>query len=301
MHLQSGQLGSTYLPRSALRIALGLLVLSASMAQAQELMTSTPANPQVRQAYALGANQQRWPGGQINWYYNPANQPANLSTDAVLNAIQTAAARWSGMCNVTYSYQGLTSVRPYVGSDPSGVDRINVIGWGPLQDGTNSRATTPKWWIGGTMVDNDVLMNSALNWTIENVDALMTQALGNGMGLDFSNDPSSILYNNPGHDGNYVRTIRGDDALGCAALYGAASTAPSNRAFNWAETAFSQYLSPSPASSGNYQGYYYRYYPMVNSYVGTKDGAVFFMGPDGVIQNLGALSTYYNQAVKAGF
>ncbi len=302
MQLNLGRLGSAVLGRYTVQKTMAVALIAAACAShAQESTDSSPTNVKVHPEYVLGASLQKWPGGQISWYYNPANQPANLSTDAVLNAIQTAAARWSGMCNVTYNYKGLTSTPPYMGTDPSAIDRVNVIGWGTLPSGNNSRAITPKWWIGSTMVDNDVLMNTAFSWTIANVDALMTQALGNGMGLDFSNDPASVLFSNPGHDGNYVRTLRGDDALGCAALYGAAPTAESDRAFNWAEATFPQYLAPSPASSGNYAGYYYRYYPTLNSYVGTKDGSVFFMGPDGVIQNMGGLSGFFSLAQKAGF
>ena len=109
------------------------------------------------------------------------------------------------------------------------------------------------------------------------------------------------MFANPYHTIAYMRTLRGDDANGCAALYGAATTADSNRAFNWAEAAYAQYLSPNLAASGNYSGYYYRYYAGTNSYVGTQNGNVYFMAPDGVIQYMGTLASYATQVRNAGY
>jgi hypothetical protein len=287
---------------SAMPTLVGAALLLGGVGHAQEVAPVMRAEDgKVQPAYVLGANSQRWPGGQFNWYYNPQNQPANLTTAAVLNAIQTAAARWSGMCNISFNYMGITAASPYLLNDPAAIDRVNIVGWGVPPDGSSTRGNTNKWYVGSAMVDADVMMNSTLSWTADNVDSLMTQAFGSSMGLSGSNVANSVISASVPHDPAFLRTLRGDDAQGCAALYGTASTAESNRALNWAEAAYAQYLFPAPATSGTYDGYYYRYYAGTSSYVGTKNGLVYFMGADGVIVSLGPLAGFSNLAQSAGF
>jgi len=279
-----------------------LLLLLAGTVQAQDFVQSRMPSGREQPAYVLGSASQAWSGRQINWYYNPANQPANLVTDQVVNGLKVAAARWSGMCNITFNYQGLTAVQPVLNGTSSQVDGVNVVGWGYLQGNQAAySALTQTWWAGSSLMDADVVMNLSQSWGTTEVEAIMTHEWGHAIGLAHSDVAESVMYATPYHTAAYMRTLRGDDANGCAALYGAATTAESNRAFNWAESAYSGYLSPGPAASGNGLGYYYRYYPGTNSYVGTKDGGVFYMGPDGVIQGLGPLSTYSVQARAAGY
>lgn len=282
-------------------VFVGLMVL-AGASHGQDFQSERLPSDREQPDYVQGASHQYWSGGQVNWYYNPVDQPWNLTTAAVLNAIQVAAARWSGMCNVTFNYMGLTSALPNIDGAAATVDRTNVYGWGVLQ-GSNAgySGVTKSWWTGSAMVDADIMLNISQSWSIEAVEGIMTHELGHAIGLSHSDVSASVMYANPYHSVTYMRTLRGDDANGCAAGYGAAATADSNRAFNWAETAYAQYLSPSLAGSGTLSGYYYRYYSGTNSYVGTKDGSVFFMGPDGVIQNMGTLNSYTNPVRNAGY
>lgn len=278
------------------------LLLLTGAAQAQDFVQSRMPSEREQPEYVLGASSQSWSGKQINWYYNPAGQPANLGTDQVVTALKVAAARWSGMCNIAFNYQGLTAVQPVLNGTSSQVDGVNVVGWGFLQGSQAAySALTQTWWAGSSLIDADVVMNLSQSWSTTEVEAIMTHEWGHALGLAHSEVAASVMFASPYHSVTYMRTLRGDDANGCAALYGVAATADSNRAFNWAESVYSAYLSSGPAASGNGLGYYYRYYPGTNSYVGTKDGGVFYMGPDGVIQGLGPLSTYSVQARAAGY
>lgn len=278
------------------------LLLLAGTVHAQDFVQSRMPSDREQPEYVLGAANQSWSGKQITWYYNPANQPANLVTDQVVNVLKVAAARWSGMCNITFNYQGLTAVQPVLNGTSSQVDGVNVVGWGYLQGSQAAySALTQTWWAGSSLIDADVVMNLSESWSTTEVEAIMTHEWGHALGLAHSDVAESVMFANPYHSVTYMRTLRGDDANGCAALYGAATTAESNRAFNWAEAVYGAYLSPGPAASGNGLGYYYRYYATTNSYVGTKDGGVFYMGPDGVIQSMGPLSTYSVQARAAGY
>ena len=279
-----------------------VLLLAAVSSHAQDFKSNPLYGARESPHYVLGSSKQFWAGGQVTWYYNPVNQPFNLSTAGVLAAIQRAAARWSGMCNGTFNYRGLTSSLPNLDGAASTVDQINVFGWDLLQsDNASYSGVTKSWWIGPGLIDADIVMNTGQSWTLADFEGVMTHEIGHALGLDHSNVPASVMYASPYHSTGYMATLRGDDANGCAALYGAAATADSNRAFNWAEAVYAQYLSPSAAASGTLQGYYYRYYSSTQSYVGTRDGTVYFMGPDGVIQNMGSLGSYFLQMRSAGY
>lgn len=281
---------------------MALLAVCAASAHAQDFSRSAEPSDRARAAYVLGASQERWSGGAIQWYYNPAQQPSNLTTSDVLSAINTAVARWSGMCNLTFTYMGLTSATPNVRSTWETIDRLSVFGWGQLTNELAQYGAYTKWWYSsGLMVDADVVINTAYNWTARDVESIMTHELGHVLGLNHSNVQASVMFASPYNSYSYQRTLRGDDASACAALYGAASTANSNRAMNWAEQNYPQYFATSPAASATYSGYYYRYYGTTGNYLGTKDGNAYMMGADNVIQYLGVLDTFMPTVRAAGF
>lgn len=280
-----------------------VLVFVVATAQAQDFSRNHTADARGTASHAAGSAQERWTGGHIAWHYNPQNQPGNLSTSVVLNAINTAIARWSGMCKLTFTYLGLTATMPDMHSTASTFDRINVFGWGQLTDSMAGYGAYTKWWYDSdhAMMDADVMINTAYHWTAQNVESIMTHELGHVLGLSHSNVQASIMFANPYNSYEYQRTLRGDDANACARLYGASANAESNRALNWAEQAFPQLLSPSPAPSGLYDGYHYRYYSATRTYVGSKNGSAYLMGGDGVIRHQGALADFSEAVHAAGF
>ena len=271
--------------------------------QAQDFSRSAWPDTREHAEYVLGSAQERWIGGQINWYYNPANQPGNLSTADVLRAIQTAAARWSGMCNLTFTYMGTTVALPNVRSTFATIDRTNVFGWGLLTNEMAQYGAYTQWWYDGThaIIDADTVINTAYAWTAENVEAIMTHELGHVTGLNHSNVQASVMFANPYHTYSYQRTLRGDDANACAALYGASVNAESNRVMNWAEQNFALLFAPSPAQSGTISGYYYRYYPGTNIYLATANGHAYTMGGNNLIVDQGVVSNYSGLVQAAGF
>lgn len=75
------------------------------------------------------------------------------------------------------------------------------------------------------------------------------------------------------------------------------------RAFNWSEQAHAWLLQPAGAAtelSGG--GFYYRYYPATQAYLGVKDGNVYFMGRATNYQLVfvGTLADFLGQAKAAG-
>ena len=286
-----------------MKFLLPLFSLLALSAQAQDFSRFTLESSRETPSYVLGTAQESWKGGQIAWYYNPANQPSNLQTADVINAMRTATARWAGMCNLTFTYLGTTTVMPNVRSTSTTVDRVNVFGWGVLTDEMAKYGAYTVWWRDGNaaIFDADVVINTSYAWSLQDVETVMTHEVGHVMGLNHSNLQASVMFASPYNSYEFQRTLRGDDASACAALYTASANADSNRAMNWAEQTFPQLLAPHPASSGSIEGYYYRYYPVTNTYVGTKNGNAYLMGSDGVIRDQGLVSGFANQVHGAGF
>lgn len=264
-------------------------------------------------SYVLGSGQERWPNGQINWYYNPANQPAGLSTDDIVGLFKTATAKWEGMCNLKFNYLGLTDIAPNIDSTWTTKDSKNVFGWGLLTGSRSSYDGYTTWWyaLPNSMVDADMMLNSARTWTQSNklnLEALITHELGHVLGLNHSDVQFAVMAG-PGNGTSYnsysfQRTLRGDDAQACATLYGTSSNAESNRLFNWLEvdSPYSYLFTPAVQPSGTVAGYYYRYYPTTNSYIGTdKNGEVWYLGSDGNLFDAGPMSNFLGTAYGAGF
>ncbi|MFZ2306704.1 MAG: matrixin family metalloprotease [Rhodoferax sp.] len=277
-------------------------LLLAGTAHAEDYIHAMLPDDRERPAYVLGTSHQYWPAGQINWSYNPSGQPFLLTTTAIVDVIKKAAARWSGMCNVTFNYLGTTTTAPNLNGAASTVDRTNVFGWDYLyNDQAGYSALTKSWWSGSALIDTDVVMNRSQSWTLSDVEGIMTHELGHVIGVGHSNVSASVMFANPYHDVGYMGTLRGDDANACAELYGAASTAESNRAMNWAESVYTRELNNGIVSSGTYDGYYYRYYLWTRNYVGTRNGNAYYMGSDGTIQDMGPLSGFMSQVRAAGY
>ena len=77
----------------------------------------------------------------------------------------------------------------------------------------------------------------------------------------------------------------------------------SDRTFNFLEAAYPQFISPASAVSMTGGGYYFRYYAATNSYVGTKEGKIYYLVPaiSADIQLLGDLATWLGAAVAQGY
>lgn len=277
------------------------LLLCAASVHANDYKPRVMPGDRETPAYVLGTFNQKWLTGNVLWYYNPSNQPADLSIETVVNAVTLAASRWTGMCNVEFFYMGTTSSRPYGGDDSLAVDRRNVVGWDLLKGNEgDAAAITYSWSSSGRLLDADIVINTDMPkpWTAARLDGVLTHELGHFIGIKHSDTVESVMSAEPYNSFAYMRVLRGDDAKACAALYGAADTAVSNRTFNWAEEAYPEFVSPGPAVSGNYQDYYYRYYPATNSYLGSYAGTVYYMGPNGLVYDVGTLD-YYSKWVNS--
>jgi hypothetical protein len=255
-----------------------------------------------------GALNAKWPGGALTWYYNPAGQPADLSTDQIVATIQRAMGRWSDVCNIAFHYQGLTSAAPNLDATFNFTDRIPVVGWGPLTGLRAQFAGYTNWWYSnsGSMVDADMVINTTASQPFNasrlfELEGLYVHEVGHMLGIQHSDVVRSVMYANPYHSYEFQRTLRGDDAAACAHIYGASAQVNTNRVFNWAEVTYEQFFAPVGGVSGELAGYLYRYYPDTRSYLGSKDGALFILLPGSIITPVGNEGDYLPQAVNGGF
>jgi peptidyl-prolyl cis-trans isomerase A (cyclophilin A) len=77
----------------------------------------------------------------------------------------------------------------------------------------------------------------------------------------------------------------------------------SDRVFNFLEATYPQYVGTTAPSAGAALGYVYRFYPDTSTYVGTKDGTVWYLIPaiDADVHPLGSLTDWLGTAQAAGY
>ncbi len=292
----------------------GLLISHSLLAQpVSEDFSANPtaagsSEPSVHPRYVVDARQPKWPDGVINYYYNPVNQPAQISTDQMLNLIQTAGRKWENVCNVRFNYLGTQTAEPDVNATFGTIDRINVIGWQALTGNKSGFDGYVAWWydgVGPNLVDADMVINSDAGERLagdqKGLGALITHEMGHMLAIKHSDEQTSVMFATPYNTYAFQNTLRGDDAAACASLYGYSSLSSANRVFNWAEQTFPQFFAPTGINSLDLGGYHYRYFPATNSYLAAKDNALIYLPVGGSLTPLGEVEQYLAPAIAAGF
>jgi hypothetical protein len=108
--------------------------------------------------YMFGAPA-RW-NGTLHWSYNPANAPAQFSSnDAVVTQLIAESKKWTSVCGMQVAYDGETSSVPQTLA--GGPDSVSVIGWGQPDMGI-SGATYVWYQTSGnsmTLVETDIILD----------------------------------------------------------------------------------------------------------------------------------------------
>jgi cyclophilin family peptidyl-prolyl cis-trans isomerase len=76
-----------------------------------------------------------------------------------------------------------------------------------------------------------------------------------------------------------------------------------DRVFNYLEQNFPEFIAPAGNATDLLAGYNYRYYPATNSYVGIRDGRIYYLGSasNNEILDIGAFTDWYNLATNEGY
>ncbi len=181
-----------------------------------------------------------WAGGLVQWRYDDTNRPAGLAADAnvAIAKIQTAMNKWSAVCNVQFSYLGVSSLGPSLAPPTLNIDSANVIGWramgfsgitGVTGIGSSSSNGGPF-----RIVEGDIAINYQFN---PNVDVTLLHEIGHMLGLRHSNVEGTVMSGPnvqplPSTAYTSLNTLQPDDIAGCVSMYpwtinGVVSASPS--------------------------------------------------------------------------
>lgn len=144
-------------------------------------------------------------------------------------------------------------------------------------------------------VGNDILSISAgeYNFTIVKPDGSI-YIIG-GTGTDYGIKPDTTL----GKGGNYAFTL-----FPPLNLLTPPPKTDTDRILDWAEQDYAHYFAPAGIATRSALGYDFRYYPHTNSYLGTRDGRVWYLPPgvalEGIV-DVGAMAERLNEASGKGF
>lgn len=79
------------------------------------------------------------------------------------------------------------------------------------------------------------------------------------------------------------------------------TTGNADRVLNWAEKQYPSVLKGSGKTTEELAGYFYRYYPESKSYVGIRNGRVYYYQPGAAIADVGSLQGFLDLAKSAGY
>lgn len=171
--------------------------------------------------------------GQVNWHYNPANQPNGMSEAIFVKIAAQAASAWEHVCNVHFNYQGLSTNNPTAQGISNASTYQFTYGWSAFTSPYVGYGAYTSPYVGGPAQSPYIIgANIALNtdsWFdaathLGSLEGELTHEMGHALGLAHSDKQASVMFANPYNSLLYMQTLRQDDIDGCVALYGPPTT-----------------------------------------------------------------------------
>ncbi|MGZ5278522.1 MAG: matrixin family metalloprotease [Pseudobdellovibrionaceae bacterium] len=179
----------------------------------------TDADFQFSQKYTyLTGSPMTWSTGVIKWWYNPAGQPSQYTTNQVVDGLIASTRRWENVCGITFQYQGLTTKAVRL----SGCDGASAVGWGPLSGSVVGQAQA--CYSRSSFSELDLMLDNLAPMQITSLDFMNKVAVhefGHVLGLGHTDITPAVMT---------AMLTTGipvqDDIVGCQSLYGVPSTTP---------------------------------------------------------------------------
>ncbi len=154
----------------------------------------------------------KWRRGIINWWYNPAGQPANMTHEQALQTILNAANNWNRVCGVTFVYQGLTRE-----SLSRNCDGKTVVTWTPYPGRQIGNAKVCYDRERGGFSEFDIGLDNSQPYRLNtrNLEEVAGHEFGHALGLSHTTIDYALM--------TAVVTspeLVEDDIEGCQAIYG---------------------------------------------------------------------------------
>jgi hypothetical protein len=180
--------------------------------------------------YAYGGH--KWNVAEIPYYINPVT--SDMTEDAAVSAIQTAAAAWSMQTNasIAFYYMGLTSGTTLANNGKNEVFFRN--------DTSPYLAETYRWWDGsGKLVDADTVIHTGSavffggntgcsgGYYLQNV---MTHEFGHALGFDHSSVSTATMVAGEGMCTTWKESLDLDDITAVETVYPPGGGATTNTA-----------------------------------------------------------------------
>jgi len=211
------------------RVALAVLLLAGGFAvRADPVLTQPVAGtrtfdePVVAKYQLMSPTGARHPNGIMRWYYNDASRPSGITQSDAISRIQSAMAKWSAVCNITFQYQGTTTTGFSMQQSPPAYDGIDVVGWDPTNISAPTTGITSIAWDGtNNIVDSEIRLNAAYSATVTAFDATILHEVGHSIGLSHSDLTNQVMSGPPLTSYTGLPVLQSDDIAGCVHLYGA--------------------------------------------------------------------------------
>ncbi len=127
-----------------------------------------------------------FPGGVIEWYYNPNGAPAAMAS-AAQGIIAAAAQEWAQVCAVHFTYRGESALR-------MAWDGHNVVSWNPDAYGAAGQ-TAAYYGTSAVLEDADIVLSPFLD--AQGLHAIVAHEWGHALGLTHSDQPGALMSGPP--------------------------------------------------------------------------------------------------------